>query len=272
MDGKSPDQQSNGDRSAGAAKEPLETQKLQLEVQDLKRWWLRAPFVTVVAAVLTTIIGWLSGWWDLQRQRLELTKGQLELQVEKLNSGKGELSEQIRSLRAERDALKSANAEFRSRLLTARQNIEGYLTQAHQASEKAATCQQALQTAQQNARKAIEQALVQTAPGPRPEIQPNVIPSKALTTLFGTISTIPPARTNGVRVAVTLKMANGNEMQTFSAIPGSFSFQNDSGFSFPVGITFEAPGLHNLELRLDSPPLGIPPGKVGNIILSPLPQ
>jgi hypothetical protein len=98
------------DDQADPLKAELERRKLQLEIAELERpWWRKPPslalFLPLVAALLSIIVGWRTGFFDNQRlvleaQRHDLASQTRELRLEErgLQGKKAELTEQVKQL------------------------------------------------------------------------------------------------------------------------------------------------------------------------------
>lgn len=73
------------------SKEEFEIRKLELEIVNLRRWWIQPGFIQAVFGTLigcgTLLTGYLNGWFDVQRARLEVETARLldkrsELQIQ----------------------------------------------------------------------------------------------------------------------------------------------------------------------------------------------
>src|SRR6266581_6754338 len=90
--------------SMAEIKEKLESEKLLLEIAQLKRpWWQQAPYwaaaTPAIVAVLALLVAWAGGFFDrrlaeLERQRnvLGASVGELERQRNVLRASVGEVS------------------------------------------------------------------------------------------------------------------------------------------------------------------------------------
>src|SRR5450755_2978809 len=94
---------------ASDIKAQLDIEKLKLEISELRHWYKRPAFIQSVLAFLITAIvaltGWVNGWFDVQRARLEVQRSEIRIDIEKLQAGKTDLNGQIVALTAERNGL-----------------------------------------------------------------------------------------------------------------------------------------------------------------------
>jgi hypothetical protein len=96
-----------------AEKLQLEREKLSLEIQELRKWWRRPAYIqaifsiviALVASVATVSLGYVNGWFDAQRGRLEIQRAKLVADVEKFEAEKASLLSQVSRLKGERDTL-----------------------------------------------------------------------------------------------------------------------------------------------------------------------
>lgn len=68
----------------------LEAQKLQLEINELKKYfWQRAGFlVPLSAALISLCLGYYSGWFDVQTKLLEIKRFELNEEIDKFTKEK----------------------------------------------------------------------------------------------------------------------------------------------------------------------------------------
>src|ERR1039457_2165610 len=72
--------------------EELQREKLQLEISELLRWWRSPTYiqgilsvtVAVIASTGTLIVGYVNGWFDVQRGRLEMQRSAVQRDIDQL--------------------------------------------------------------------------------------------------------------------------------------------------------------------------------------------
>lgn len=91
----------------------LERRKLQLEIIELRHWYLRAPFLSaLLTAGATLFILFYSGFFDAKRALLQLERAGIQHEIDLLNEKKDDLhvqnaalGSQVAQLQKERDKL-----------------------------------------------------------------------------------------------------------------------------------------------------------------------
>lgn len=97
----------------------LNKKKLELEIAELVRpIWQRPAFITpVIAALLSVMLAYFSGWFDVQLTRLSNQRHDLEQDIAKFQREKSEIQGQVDALRKELTDIKSkldaANTELK---------------------------------------------------------------------------------------------------------------------------------------------------------------
>jgi len=105
-----------------STREDLELKKLQLEVQELRNWWQRPAYVqallsvivSIIVASATVLMGYVNGFFDVQRGRLEIQRAEIRQDIQTLEAGRSKLQKQISDLTTERDHLKDNYAKMQS--------------------------------------------------------------------------------------------------------------------------------------------------------------
>lgn len=98
----------------------LEQQKIQLEIEDLRRHFLLRPnfVVPVLIGLLSFSVATYNGWFDLQSQRLTDRRERLNWEIQKFQNDKATIEQQINELEAKNGQLRKqvalANAAIAS--------------------------------------------------------------------------------------------------------------------------------------------------------------
>src|ERR1017187_8059103 len=93
--------------------EELQREKLQLEISELRHWWRRPTYiqgilsvtVAVIASTGTLVVGYVNGWFDVQRGRLEMQRSAVQRDIDQLTEKTDSLHRQIAGLEGEKHTL-----------------------------------------------------------------------------------------------------------------------------------------------------------------------
>jgi septal ring factor EnvC (AmiA/AmiB activator) len=97
----------------------LSKRKLELEIAELARpIWQRPAFITpVIAAALSVMLAYFSGWFDVQLTRLSNRRDSLERDIAKFQMDKSEIQTEVNALQEELKGAKNkinlANEEIK---------------------------------------------------------------------------------------------------------------------------------------------------------------
>lgn len=108
-----------GDAAPPSAAE-LERRKLALEIRDLERpLWTRPGFIIpLLAAVLSIGTGYFSGWFDIQRTRLQNERSELRQDIRDFETRREVLDTEVAALRADIAGLDARAERLRTENVT----------------------------------------------------------------------------------------------------------------------------------------------------------
>jgi outer membrane murein-binding lipoprotein Lpp len=217
------------DSLQNASKEQLEIEKLHLEIAEIRRWWRRPAYVQSVFSILiafvaatgTLVAGYVNGWFDVQRGRLEIQRAQVQTDVTNLQSGRTSLGRQIAFLTAERDRLQEINKQIETRLRTIN-------NRANQLSSEKNTCLASVKTLMNEARDNTQRAEKQVKDG-QTAYQNNLAGYFATCASFGIPCGTPSSPYGGSGGGVNPYAGSGGEVNPYAGSGGGLSPHGGSG-------------------------------------------
>jgi hypothetical protein len=99
-------------------KQPLELEKLKLEIAELRRsaWFKPAVMIPIVATLVTLGISWGLGVFDVERKRIEVSATELQIRREKLTEDVAKLEKDQKNLELAKDGLRTQISDLQNQL------------------------------------------------------------------------------------------------------------------------------------------------------------